>query len=149
MKDYNNIGVLPQNDSPKRSGNACLSCWCWFLQIFVLVSLIGGLVYFFLYTEPPSSHDDEYEQFIPFAPFAVLYILFIISECCSPTFKYLSNQNENDQIYKVMGKLFNTAPVITWTAQCYHYETRHYTETDSQGNTHDRTETVRVNTHYE
>ena len=48
-----------------------------------------------------------------------------------------------------MGKLFNTAPVITWTAQCYHYETRHYTETDSKGNTHHRTETVRVDTHYE
>ena len=66
--NYTKMGVLPQPDAPKRSGNRCLSCWCWFLQIAVWVSLGVGIFLFI--------NNGEWTMFIPFA---VCYILFIIS----------------------------------------------------------------------
>ena len=135
-ENYTKMGVLPQPDAPKRSGNSCLSCWCWFLQLAVWASL-GVAIFLFI-------SNKEWTMFIPFG---VCYILFIISEFCSPTCDYLSHQNENDAIYKVMGNLFNTAPVITWSVVCYHYVTHHYTTRDKHGHVHHHTRRVRVNSY--
>ena len=146
MKDYNDLGVLPQNDSPKRTGDFFTSCCSWFLQIFVLISLTGGLVYHYLHPEQLESLIDYCLLYFPFFFF---YFLYFGMEICSPTFHYLSSQKDSSKIYTVMGKLLNTDPVLGFTAQCYHYEYRTYTETDSKGNTQEKTEKIRVNTHYE
>jgi hypothetical protein len=45
-----------------------------------------------------------------------------------------------------MVSLFKANPKVSYSVQCYHYETRTYTTTDSNGNSSTHTETYRVNT---
>ena len=82
----------------------------------------------------------------------ICYILYMIEYCCSSTRKYLSNIHDSETVNELMINARNTAPIITWNVQCYHYETRTYwvTVTDSDGRSRQemRTETVRRNTHY-
>ena len=123
--------------APTRSGNDCLSCWCWTVQFLVWASLVGAVI--FIVIDKPAGA----------AVFPVVYIIYIISELCSPTFSYLRHQKGNDRMYEKMGELFRTAPTITFRAVCYHYETRHHTYKDSNGHTQHRTERVRVDTHHD
>ena len=50
-------------------------------------------------------------------------------------------------MYSQMLKLFSTPPVINFHAECYHYETHHYTTKDSEGKVKHHTEQRRVVTH--
>lgn len=82
---------------------------------------------------------------------AVTYLIHLIESCCSSTKKYLKNSLDQDAVQELITKIHKTPPIIRWHVECYHYETRHYTETrtDSHGRTHTehRTEQIRVNTH--
>ena len=122
--------VVQSQDGPTRSGNACLSCWCWTLQALVWILLIVGIILLV---------NGSLECFYGWIG---CYIVYIISELCSPTFGYLRHQKGNDRMYEKMGELFRTAPVITFHCVCYHYETRHTTYKDSNGHTQHRTERV-------
>lgn len=132
----NNPAVQKSPDEPTRSGNACLSCWCWFMQIAVWVSIVLCAL------APVTDVSLCYG-------FPVCYIIYIITEFLSPTFSYLRHQKVGDKMYEKMRDLFSTAPTITFTAQCYHYETRHYTSKDANGRVQHRTERVRVDTHFD
>jgi len=48
-----------------------------------------------------------------------------------------------------MEDLFYNPPVLRFHVECYHYETIHYTERDSKGNTHHRSRTEKRITHRE
>lgn len=137
---YNTIPQQVQQDAdaPTRSGNSCLSCWCWTVQILVWASLVGGVI--------AVVYNGVLEGLYAFG---AIYVIYIITELCSPTFSYLRHQKGNDRMYEKMGELFRTAPIITFRAQCYHYETRHHSHRDSKGHIHHSTERVRVNTHFD
>ena len=77
------------------------------------------------------------------------YFIYLILEFCSPTCRYLVHKRSNEGIKDKMRKLFVACPVITFHAECYHYETRHRTYTDSKGHRHTKTERVKVVTHTE
>jgi hypothetical protein len=57
------------------------------------------------------------------------------------------NKQGDQGMYSQMGKLFSTPPVINFYAECYHYETHHYTTKDSEGNVEHHTEQRKVVTH--
>jgi hypothetical protein len=57
---------------------------------------------------------------------ALGFYLFYLSEayCCSSTRKYVGNIVNLDAITKYFSTMRQTAPVITWHIECYHYRTR-------------------------
>lgn len=119
----------------------CRHFFNWFAQLGVLATLIFLLI---------SIIGDDGDLLGPaIGSFVTFYILYIIMCFCSPTFRYLINKHKADSIHNHMEKLYYTPPTVTFHAVCYHYETYHYTETDSDGKTHHRTRTERVVTHSE
>jgi hypothetical protein len=52
-------------------------------------------------------------------------------------------------MYDKMGCYFRTPPIIRFYGECYHYETRHHTRTDSQGNIEHYTTQEKVITYTE
>ena len=52
-------------------------------------------------------------------------------------------------MYEKMEELFCGRPIVAFNCVCYHYETRTVYYTDSQGRSQSRTETYRVNTHFD
>ena len=52
-------------------------------------------------------------------------------------------------MYDKMGCYFRTPPIIRFHGECYHYETRYHTRTDSQGNIEYYTTEVKVVTYTE
>ena len=107
----------------------CCNVFGWIFEIstwtFLIVSLVIPEIYFYVIL-------------------GLVYLIYIILEFCSPTSRYLCNKNSSQGIYEKMSTYFQTRPVINWTCECYHYETRTYTSTDSNGNvtTHTTTEKV-------
>ena len=77
------------------------------------------------------------------------YLVYFILELCSPTAKYLYNKSSDEGMNKKMSGLFRTPPQIRFYGECYHYETRYHTSTDSDGNTTTTTTTERVVTYSE
>jgi len=63
--------------------------------------------------------------------------------CCSSSYKYLKEIMDAEGYTIYQDNMRKAEPRIWWHVQCYHYETRTYT--DSDGNT--QTTTERVNTH--
>jgi hypothetical protein len=85
----------------------------------------------------------------------IFYLTIVLR---SHTFQYLRNINTTETVLAFMDRMYATKPTVTWSIQCYHYETRtrqvRYTVTYYVGNqqhteTRYRTETYqeRVNTH--
>lgn len=107
----------------------CCNVFGWIFQLstwtFLIVSLVIPETFFFVI-------------------FGLVYLIYIILEFCSPTSRYLCNKNSSQGIYEQMSKYFKTLPVINWTCECYHYETRTYTTTDSDGNVSTHTTTEKV-----
>jgi hypothetical protein len=94
------------------------------------------------------------------------YLSYLIESCCSPTWYslvrpcfdypkslfasgYLKGTKDTEGIHQHISRIKNVAPNLWFHIQCYHYETRTYTTTDSRGVTTTHTETVRVNTYSE
>ena len=130
--------MLPQ-DKKTRSGNCCLSFSCWLFSLATWASLATLII---------SAITNNNELLGPSGGiFAFCYIVYLILEFCSPTCSYLMNKQGDQGMYSQMGKLFSTPPVINFYAECYHYETHHYTTKDSEGNVEHHTEQRKVVTH--
>ena len=73
---------------------------------------------------------------------ALAYIIMLIEVRCSDTHKYVSNFLKEGTLHQHISTMCNTRPSITWSLECYHYETRYRTvsSTDSNGHTTYRTE---------
>ena len=74
--------------------------------------------------------------------------LYAIWSCCASSTKYIFNTKHLPVVMNNIQSAINAAPVVRFTIQNYHYETRVVYERDSEGNSRTRTETYRVNTHY-
>ena len=113
----------------------CYGCYiffCWLFQVSCWGLLIGGIFSTTL-----------------FITFAIIYIIYIILEFCSKTSRYLCNKSTSQGMYDKMGYYFRTPPIIRFYGECYHYETRYHTRTDSQGNIEYYTTEVKVVTYTE
>jgi hypothetical protein len=113
----------------------CYGCYiffCWLFQVSCWGLLIGGIFSTTL-----------------FMTFAIIYIFYIILEFCSKTSRYLCNKSTSQGMYDKMGCYFRTPPIIRFYGECYHYETRHHTRTDSQGNIEHYTTQEKVITYTE
>ena len=76
--------------------------------------------------------------------FIFAYLIYIILEFCSPTARYLRNKKNAQGIYRQMSINFKTPPIISWSCECYHYETRHYTTTNDKGEIEHHSTTEKV-----
>ena len=92
-------------------------------------------------------HDKAYIITSPIL--GVFYLVYFILELCSPTSTYLCNKNSDEGMNQKMIRFFRTPPQIKFYGECYHFETRTETSTDSDGNTTTRTVTEKVVTHSE
>ena len=136
--------LLPQQEKKKIT---CMSVTCWIFQMLIWAGAISLLYINFYEKSELSFSDDEYitTEFILIVTFeGMFYICYVIFQFCSPTFYYLLHKKNDVKLVDKMKQLFNTPPKIKFVVECYHYETRTYTTTDSKGNTTTRTQTVRV-----
>jgi len=119
--------------------SSCVSCWHWTASF-----LMWGSIIFCVAILASHNEDMYYAAYVILGGCSVTYLVsaFCASSCC-----YLLHPSTGADIYSYMQQLFYTPVHKVMHVQCYHYETRHHTERDAQGNTHTRTETVRVDTH--
>ena len=77
-------------------------------------------------------------------------LFMLIEFCACPSARFLRNIIQDGNAYQHVESVRKAPPSVHWHIQCYHYETRHYTEThtDSEGRTRTehKTERVRRNT---
>ncbi len=118
---------------------SCVSCWHWTASV-----IVWGSIIFFIIARAGGSQDMATPSFVILG---IGVLTYLISAFCASTCRYLMNPTSGSDIYGYMQTMFYTPAHLVMHVQCYHNETRHHTERDSQGNTHTRTETVRVNTH--
>lgn len=114
------------------------SCFYWFLSIIIWISLISSFIF--------KNIDKDNISYIVLG---ISYFLYIILQCCSSTAKYLRNKKSGEEIYDIMGKLFQAHPNITFNCQCYHYKIVHYTTRDKDGKIHHKTSTQKKITYSE
>lgn len=108
----------------------------------ILSVLIWGLAGFALAIGPA---DPIY--LIILGAFIFFYLIYLVESYCSKTARGLRNVAEPMGLIVFHKTMVATGPVIRWTIQCYHYERRTRTYTDSDGHRRTTTERVRVDTH--
>ena len=74
-------------------------------------------------------------------------LIYWIMCCCTSASKYINDCLEMDKVYYKLQDCIKQRPIIRWSIQCYHYETRRHTSRDANGNTKTTTRQERVNTH--
>ena len=74
----------------------------------------------------------------------ISYAIYLALEFCSVTYKYLEDFNPDSTIKNKMDQWITLKPNISIEWDCYHYEERKVTETDSNGKRHTTTETEKV-----
>lgn len=109
--------------SEEKSSDQCISCWGWTSQIAVWISVIILIAGFFI--------DDALE--VCCGIFFICYLIYIITQFCSPTFKYLCNLHFGNSMYNKMKILFSNYPEIKFHCECYHYEKRRIVTRDKDG----------------
>lgn len=76
--------------------------------------------------------------------------IMLLEVCMCPSARFLRNILHDGNAYNHVENVRKAPPSVRWHIQCYHYETRHYTETttDSEGRrrTEHKTERVRRDT---
>ena len=159
------------NESNYKNRHVCLTIWTWSLQLIVWSSFFLCVLYkyydnkfSYIHKKYPDNYDikrvpyyysnwDENimeKIFLPaFFIFISSYIAYIITECCSSSYRYLYHKKDDIKMYQKMEELFTGHPIIKFNCVCYHYETTTVYYTDSKGNRQSRTETRRVNTHFD
>ena len=148
-----------------------LTIWTWSLQFIIWISLFLCLLskyydnkFIEIDEKYPEYHDEngvpyyyinwdknKMKQVIlpAFIIFIIAYIAYLIAEFYSTSFSYLYHKKGNIMMYQKMKELFCGHPIIKFNCVCYHFETYTVYYTDSNGNSRTRTETRRVNTHYD
>lgn len=138
-------------DKEKKQGTPCHAVCFWILQIITwaeVVCLIVFLVKMGDTSDSKTSNSDS-ETIIVIVLAGITYLAYIITMFCSPTCKYLAHKKDGEKMYDKMKVLFKTAPVITFSAQCYHYETRYDAYRDNLGHIKTREIKEKVPTHFE
>jgi len=124
---------------PACKRNAHLKSWLLTLGTITLILLVilvdTGTVWI--------GYDSMLVIYIFLGVFGFSYLVEI---CCSSSFSYLRESHEQEATLALVHNMKKAAPCITWHVQCYHYETRHHTRRDSEGNIEHYTTQERVNT---
>ena len=146
FKPEENAPAQPQKSN--RSERIVLTVLLWLITISIW-SIIGYLTIYiyFLNEENEKVRDERINSFSMMG--IIIYCIYLIIELLSPTAFYLCNKRSHEGIKKTMGKILLLKPEIKFHIECYHYETEHYTETDSEGNKVEKTRQVVVTTHRE
>ena len=134
-------GMLDQG--VQKEDNCCYNTFCWIFQIAIW-GFIGTIIAFLII----GIKNQQTFNGLLYGCGGV-YLIYIILEFCSPTSKYLCNKSSDQGMYEKMGSHFRTPPEIQFHCECYHYEIRHRTRTDSEGRTEHYTTTERVVTYRE
>eukprot|EP01130_Rhizamoeba_saxonica_P018549 TRINITY_DN9323_c0_g1_i1.p1 TRINITY_DN9323_c0_g1~~TRINITY_DN9323_c0_g1_i1.p1 ORF type:complete len:364 (-),score=32.48 TRINITY_DN9323_c0_g1_i1:46-1137(-) len=73
---------------------------------------------------------------------AGFFLIYLIDCCCASTSRYMFNARDTEGLLPYIEKMQASRPVLWMSVECYHYETRSRTctETDSDGNTTTTTE---------
>ena len=137
--------VQPQS-SKTRAGNICFTIICWIIT-FTLWGYLGFITYYIYLTD---DEDKDKAQLSSYGYSCLgIYILYLIVEFLSPTARYLIHKRSSEGIKAKMGELFKARPSIKFYAECYHYETVHYTEKNEDGEEVEKTRQEKVVTHRE
>jgi hypothetical protein len=64
----------------------------------------------------------------------VAYFLLVVEMCTCPSSRYLRNILADGNAYTHVENVRKSEPRIRWHIQCYHYETEHYTESQTDSN---------------
>jgi hypothetical protein len=138
----------PEIAAQKQEGDIFLKQTdCCYDHTILNIFLVLGIVGFTVYTMVWSSNN--YYFLIGTGVFALGYIIEVFT---SNTFRFIFHSMKYNVALGKIEQLSKTNPIISWSIQCYHYETRTRTiETrNSDGTTSYSTQTYteRVNTHY-
>lgn len=148
-----------------------LTIWSWSVQLVVWTSLFIFILSIY-YTKKFSNMTKKYPEKediygVPYYtsnwtvnkmdPFLipslialiVSYVAYIITEFCSKSFRFLCHKKDDNRMLQKMNSLFCGKPSVVFNCVCYHYETRTVHYTDSDGRSQTRSETYRVNTHFD
>lgn len=136
MQNYSSMNSVKEKD--EKDGNCCETCCFWMLQIFVWASLVCFIVVAIVASDGIG---------VVAGIFGFFYIIYLIANFCSSTCKYLSNKKTGLNMYNKMGQIFQTAPHIKFTCECYHMEKRREKSTDAQGKVTYSEHEVRVVSH--
>ncbi|CAB9522805.1 transmembrane protein 151B [Seminavis robusta] len=101
------------------------------------------------YPECSEFFGHENYTFLRWFIFVFGYVFFLGEFWFSSTGKYLKNIHSNEDLHQYLKRMYATAPTLSITIECYHYETRVVHYTDSNGNSCTRTETYPVVTYVE
>ena len=118
-----------------------------FFFVMLVLALVWGIA-----CRAEICPRDQHTTLVAVTPFAVTYVLYFIwvthstldsDSSTGTTGRYVNNIISRREFDAHLSDLQRAQPVVRFSIQCYHYETR--TETDEDGNKHERE--VRVNTH--
>ena len=74
--------------------------------------------------------------------------LYVMNSCiCSSTHRFLVRKMDTESCMQFIEKMKSAEPIITFHIECYHYETRYRTVTDSNGNSRRESYQEKVTTH--
>jgi hypothetical protein len=149
--------VWAESVRPAVNATPTSPCSCWMiiaglLQLALFVTFALSLTTAGVVMECPPGmnpadcstdmhHRNEYGGGI-----LVLCVMIVIEFCACPSARFLRNILQDGSAYQHVENVRKAPPSIHWHIQCYHYETRHYTETrtDSEGKKHTEHKTERV-----
>jgi len=94
----------------------------WLFQISLWIGLLPLILF--------KLNEDNYNFCL--VVFIISYIAHFIFQFFSPTFMYLSNFSNADNIHKAMKVIFFSPLEIVWSVECYHYITIRKKEYDNQ-----------------
>lgn len=137
--------VIYKNDMQIKSTKGGIKCEDCCYLIFAIMLMLGGYCALPLYfLNGTSLHNNEHTFWI----LGGCYLFYMIYSCCTSSSKYLRNCTDVDQVFRNIDMAIRSPPKVSFRIQCYHYETRIHTSTDSEGKTTTTTSQERVNTHY-
>jgi hypothetical protein len=117
---------------------------CCYLFMAIMLMLGGYCAIPLYFLKGTEMHSNENI----FILLGSCYLIYMIYSCCTSSSKYLRNCTNVSQVFRNIDMAIRSAPKVTFRIQCYHYETRIHTSTDSEGKTTTTTSQERVNTHY-
>ena len=132
--------------------------FCWFFQTSSWVCVIAYTIHFtfpenkLIADEYINDEGDKVTIRTSLGKFCfaylfigpISYLIYIILEFTSVTYEYLKDFNPNPTIKSAMDHWIKLKPDISVEWDCYHYEKIRYTDTDSEGRKHRRTETEKI-----
>lgn len=122
------------------SGVSVCRVLSWIVQVITWITLIVAII-----TNCKKDIDKD-SKLACLVIFVLVYLVYLLTELCSDTADYLCHKRTEDGIYKKMGKLYQTYPVIEFYCECFHYEDRVTTTTtvDQSGKVKHKTKTDKV-----